>query len=575
MTTATGQVHRYTMLPNMRIGPRIVVCFAVMVLLIAATGATGYVGLRDSSRDLRGYVRHVELAATISAITTALLQLQLDIHDTGPGGTDGEELQRLVRQAQLVTGDDDQQSAVSGLGKDITLFLDKRAARERPVANAASAARPSDRAIEQAATRVLQDASSLQDELSRIEAIDRGEIVDAIEGTEAGMLAVLIVGVLVGAVLALLVGRSVTRPVVRLTAAMRALAAGNLDTDVPGADRRDEFGEMATALYAFRDSARLRLALEEERKAEQRLADTQRRALLDDMAGQFEQAVGAVVQGVAAAATQLDAGAESMHEVSTRVSDKAAHASTDVFRASSSLDAVAAASEELSSSIAEIARQTAESRSVVARATEVTSRANADVTRLVEASTRVEEIVDLISDIAQKTNLLALNATIEAARAGGVGKGFAVVASEVKALSQQTTAATARIDAYVTSMRQASDATAVDLRTIGDVMAEVALIADSVASVTEQQRMATSEIAHNIGEAARGAQSVSMTVSDTGEAAAAVHSAAAEVRTATSDLMRQSVFLQDEVHRFVSHIRDEATEPTGTTADMSLERAHG
>jgi methyl-accepting chemotaxis protein len=188
---------------------------------------------------------------------------------------------------------------------------------------------------------------------------------------------------------------------------------------------------------------------------------------------------------------------------------------------------------------------------------------------------RVEEIVDLISDIAQKTNLLALNATIEAARAGGVGKGFAVVASEVKALSQQTTAATARIDAYVTSMRQASDATAVDLRTIGNVMAEVAMIADSVAAVTEQQRMATSEIAHNIGEAARGAQSMSMTVSDTGEAAAAVHSAVAEVRTATSDLMRQSVFLQDEVHRFVSHIRDQATEPAGTTDEMSLVQAHG
>jgi hypothetical protein len=79
--------------------------------------------------------------------------------------------------------------------------------------------------------------------------------------------------------------------------------------------------------------------------------------------------------------------------------------------------------------------------------------ADAKVGGMAAAADRVGDVVNLITEIAGRTNLLALNATIEAARASEAGKGFAVVAGEVKALATQTTKATEEIATQITAIR--------------------------------------------------------------------------------------------------------------------------
>jgi methyl-accepting chemotaxis protein len=86
--------------------------------------------------------------------------------------------------------------------------------------------------------------------------------------------------------------------------------------------------------------------------------------------------------------------------------------------------------------------------------------------RLNEASARIDRVVNLISEVAFKTNLLALNATIEAAHAGDKGAGFAVVASEVKRLANQTDVATHEVTADIESIRQTAQETAKAIQTI-------------------------------------------------------------------------------------------------------------
>ncbi|HEX7553911.1 MAG TPA: methyl-accepting chemotaxis protein, partial [Geothrix sp.] len=87
---------------------------------------------------------------------------------------------------------------------------------------------------------------------------------------------------------------------------------------------------------------------------------------------------------------------------------------------------------------------------------EMVAATNAQVTQLHEKGDEIAQIVQVITDVADRTNLLALNAAIEAAHAGDVGKGFAVVADEVRTLSENTKDAAASIAATIESFGQAT-----------------------------------------------------------------------------------------------------------------------
>lgn len=141
-------------------------------------------------------------------------------------------------------------------------------------------------------------------------------------------------------------------------------------------------------------------------------------------------------------------------------------------------------------------------------ATEVGQRALAQaagttdaVARLGEASVEIGQVADLITSVAEQTNLLSLNATIEAARAGELGKGFAVVANEVKQLANRTAEATdqiaARIDAIQTESTEAGDA----IEAIGEIIEDMVTIQTTIAAAVVEQQSSVDEITERADEA--------------------------------------------------------------------------
>jgi len=363
------------------------------------------------------------------------------------------------------------------------------------------------------------------------------------------------VAVVGGLLLAWLIGIGVARPIGGLTAAMRRLAAGELDTEVPHDGRRDEIGEMARAVVVFRENGREVRRLQDEQEELKRRADAERRADMERIAHSFEASVQQVVAAVEAGAESLEANARGMAATAEQASGQSTAVSAASEEAAANVQTVASAAEELSASIAEISKQVGDAVEIAGAATRQAEDTTATIRGLAEMAQRIGEVVQLISDIAGRTNLLALNATIEAARAGEAGKGFAVVASEVKALANQTAKATEDIRAQVQSIQGASGSSVSAIDGIAGTIRRMDEIATTIAAAVEEQGASTGEIARSIQQAAAGTEEVSRNIAGVMHAATETGRSAADVLGATGELKQQAAALQHAVGGFLAAVR--------------------
>jgi methyl-accepting chemotaxis protein len=171
----------------------------------------------------------------------------------------------------------------------------------------------------------------------------------------------------------------------------------------------------------------------------------------------------------------------------------------------------------MTSTIGEIAQNSEKARRITDEATRQAARITEQINQLGVAAREIGKVTEAITEISSQTNLLALNATIEAARAGSAGKGFAVVATEIKALAQQTAAATEDIKARIEGVQTATAGGITEIGKVSQVITEVSAIVASIAAAIEEQSTATRDIARNIAEASVGVTDSSTRVSQTSQ----------------------------------------------------------
>jgi methyl-accepting chemotaxis protein len=380
----------------------------------------------------------------------------------------------------------------------------------------------------------------------------------AVESAFDITLIVLLVGTAVALVFAgaawFVLSRAIATPINGMSAFMGRLAEGHFDEITANQDRGDEIGMMAKSVEFFRQRLieNSKMEAEAARSNEEKARRAKR---IEDMTDDFDKESAQLVSSVAEGATELKSVASSMSQIAERTENMSTTVAAAAEEASSNVETVASATEEINASLAEIASQVSRATEVAQSAVSAASQTTSVINGLREESDSIGDVIKLINEIAEQTNLLALNATIEAARAGEAGKGFAVVASEVKNLATQTAKATEEISAQIDSVRGES-ANAVDaIGRISTVIQQIDEITTAIAAAVEEQAAATREIARNVQQASVGTTDVTSNIAQVKSGANETGTASRDVLTASEELSQHAEKMRSVVQQFIAGIK--------------------
>ncbi|MEV6601575.1 methyl-accepting chemotaxis protein [Actinoplanes sp. NPDC051346] len=370
------------------------------------------------------------------------------------------------------------------------------------------------------ATRMENSITALRSAEAEAAAVMAAGADAKYRAARAVTIAALLLGLIIAAAVGFAVSRMMARQLRGASAALHAVAGGDL-THPAEVRCRDELGRMAAAVNEARDG--IRHTVETLAAGSRTLGDSSQR--LTGVTGRI--------------AVNAQGAADQANVVATAAGD-----------VSNNVQSVAAGSEQMRSSIREIAQNAQDAARVAADAVGVAEVTTQTVAKLGESSAEIDTVVKAITSIAEQTNLLALNATIEAARAGESGKGFAVVASEVKDLAQETARATEDISRRVAAI-QSDTVKAVD--TIGEISRIIARINDyqlTIAAAVEEQTTTAGEMSRGVTEAAGGASDIAENVRGVAASAELTTTELSEADRTAAELARLATDLQSAVGRF-------------------------
>ena len=195
----------------------------------------------------------------------------------------------------------------------------------------------------------------------------------------------------------------------------------------------------------------------------------------------------------------------SLSERSSENVEKIANAGDDI---SAIVDNEAISINDMTNFLSNIAENTQKAKEISQSAWDRSKEINVKMETMAQASEEIGEIIVVIDEIADRTDLLALNAAIEAEGAGSAGKGFAVVADEVQKLAKQSSDATDEITRQIDNVQKITNDTQQDIKEINKTIKSISAINEEIAIAVEEQNNTALAILDNMNNTTQQSKSV-------------------------------------------------------------------